>query len=183
MKDAFCSHCGTAFPPPLKYPRTCANAACGTELWANPVPVAVVLAPVTVDGDTGLLVIRRGIEPRKGYLALAGGFIEDHETWQQAGAREVKEESGVDLDPAKLETFWYCSTEPRPNRVLLFGTSAPVEAASLAPFRPSSETTERGVVFGPGGLAEVFAFPLHRQAVERWFKAHNVTKAHAFRAL
>jgi len=33
----------------------------------------------------GLLFVRRGIEPRKGKLALPGGFINLGETWQEAG--------------------------------------------------------------------------------------------------
>lgn len=180
MKDAFCSHCGQAFPPPLKYPRRC---ACGVEVWSNPIPVAVALVPIEADGRTGLLVIRRGIEPRRGFLALAGGFLEDHETWQQGAAREVREETGIEINPAELACFWYTSTEPKPNRVLLFATAAPLAAASLPAFTPRGEASERGVVFGPDGLADVFAFPLHRQAVERWFAGRNVTGAHGYRTI
>jgi ADP-ribose pyrophosphatase YjhB (NUDIX family) len=183
MKDAHCSHCGTAFAPPLAYPRRCANAACGVEVWSNPVPVSVVLVPVESEAGTGLLVVRRGIEPGKGKLALPGGFAEDHETWQAAGARELKEEAQVEIDPRGIECLWFASTEPRPNRVLLFGVAAPVRAADLTPFRAHSEISERGAVFGPAGLADVFAFPLHRQAAEKWFAGRGAKSAHGFRAL
>jgi ADP-ribose pyrophosphatase YjhB (NUDIX family) len=63
----------------------------------------------------GLLVVRRS--SRKGKLALAGGFLEEHETWAEGAAREVREEAGIAIDPAKLEPFWFTSTAPRPNRV------------------------------------------------------------------
>jgi ADP-ribose pyrophosphatase YjhB (NUDIX family) len=170
-RDTFCSYCGTAYPPPLAYPRTCAG--CKTTIWANPIPVSVVLVPVVKEGRTGLLVIRRGIEPGRGKLALVGGFLEEHETWAEGGARELREETGATIDPKTLVPFWFTSTEPRPNRVLLFSTAPPVEAAKLAPFAPDHETTERGLVFGVGGLAELFAFPLHLEAARRFFQARE----------
>ena len=179
MKDAYCNACGAKFPEPLKYPRKCAG--CGLELWANPIPVSVALVPVVSDGRTGLLVVRRGIEPRTGFLTLPGGFLEDHETWQQGGAREVFGESGVKIDPATLECLWFTSTEPRPNRVLLFSVAAPL--TRLEPFVPNHESPERGVVFGPDGLAEIFAFPLHMQAALKYFASRGVKGPHDYRIL
>jgi ADP-ribose pyrophosphatase YjhB (NUDIX family) len=180
-RDAFCNFCGTAYTPPLAYPRTCAS--CKMQMWANPIPVSVVLLPVVKEGKTGLLVIRRGIEPGKGKLALVGGFLEEHETWQVGGARELHEETGGTVDPAKLEPFWFTSTEPRPNRVLLFSLAPSVNASELTPFNPDHETTERGVVFGVGGLAELFAFPLHLEAARRFFSARGITGDHAYTAI
>jgi ADP-ribose pyrophosphatase YjhB (NUDIX family) len=172
-RDSFCSYCGTAFSPPLAYPRTCAN--CKTTIWANPIPVSVVLVPVTKDGRTGVLVIRRAIQPGAGKLALVGGFLEEHETWQVGGAREVREETGVTIDATKLTAFWFTSTEPRPNRVLLFSIAAPMNASDLGAFTPDHETSERGVVFGPDGLDATFAFSLHVAAVRRFFAEQKIT--------
>ena len=177
-RDSFCSFCGTAFAAPLKYPRTCAK--CTTTIWSNPIPVSVVLLPVKHASGEGLLMVRRAIEPRKGLLAPTGGFLEDHETWQQGGAREVLEETGVKLDPATLSSFWFTSTEPRPNRVLLFSVARAIEASSMPKFVPSSETSERGLVFGPEGLESVFAFALHVEAVKRYFAANGVTGPHRY---
>jgi ADP-ribose pyrophosphatase YjhB (NUDIX family) len=178
VRDTFCSFCGTKYPEPLTYPRSC--AACGTQVWANPIPVAVVLAQITDAGRTGLLVIRRAIPPGIGKLALVGGFVEETESWQHGGAREVREETGVIVDPATLEPHWYSSTEPRPNRVLLFSIAPPQQIAALPPFESDSETSERGVVFGPDGLDEVFAFTLHAEAARRYFASRGVTGPHAF---
>ncbi|MFZ5444503.1 MAG: NUDIX domain-containing protein [Myxococcota bacterium] len=178
LRDSFCSYCGTAFQPPLTWPRTCAT--CRTTTWSNPIPVSVVLVPVRHARGEGLLVVRRSIEPKKGLLALTGGFLEDHETWQQGGAREVREETGLSLDPSTLSPLWFTSTQPKPNRVLLFSTAAPVEATALPPFRASSETSERGLVFGPDGLEPLFAFDLHVEAMRRFFAARGVTGAHRY---
>lgn len=179
-RDTFCSYCGARYEPPLAYPRTCENPACRVTVWANPIPVSVVLQPV-VDGErTGLLVVRRSIEPKKGLLALVGGFLEEHETWQVGGAREILEETGVTVDPAGLEPFWYTSTEPRPNRVLLFSLAKPIAASTMGPFEVSGETSERGLVFGPDNLASVFAFPLHVEAARRFFAAHQISGDHGY---
>jgi ADP-ribose pyrophosphatase YjhB (NUDIX family) len=124
--------------------------------------------------------VRRGIEPGKGKLALVGGFVEEHETWQAAAAREVREETSVLVDPASMDPFWYVSTEPRPNRVLLFAIAAPLDGAKLPPLAPNAETAERGLVFGSRGLEDVFAFPLHVKAAKRWLDARGLESAHDF---
>lgn len=177
-RDTFCSYCGTAYPAPATYPRTCAS--CKTQVWANPIPVSVVLVPVVGDGRTGLLVVRRAIEPRKDKLALVGGFLEEHETWAEGGAREIREETGVVVDATKLTPFWFTSTAPRPNRVLLFSVASPIEASALGPYAPNAETSERGLVFGPEGLEDVFAFPLHAEAARRFFAERRLGGPHAY---
>lgn len=178
-RDAFCAYCGTAHTS-QGYPKTCPNPACARKLWANPIPVSVLLVPVLHEGKKGLLVIRRGIEPAKGRLALAGGFLEEHETFQQGGAREIFEETGIQVDPASVQPFWFSSTEPKPNRVLLFSTCEAIQTAEIPSHEATAETQERGVIFGAEGLEEVFAFSLHTKAVQRYFAEHNITGPHNF---
>jgi 8-oxo-dGTP pyrophosphatase MutT (NUDIX family) len=171
-RDSFCSFCGTAFAAPLAYPRTCAQ--CQTQIWANPIPVSVVLVPVQAATGIGLLVVRRAIQPQLGKLGLVGGFLEDHESWQQGGAREVFEEAGVVIDPASIAPLWFASSSPKPNRVLLFGVAPTIELVALPPFTPNHESTERGLVFGPAGLSEIFAFSLHVEAATRFFAQRGI---------
>jgi ADP-ribose pyrophosphatase YjhB (NUDIX family) len=52
---------------------------------------------VVIDGDRVLLV-RRANEPRKGEWSLPGGAVEVGETIDTAIAREVREETGLDVD-------------------------------------------------------------------------------------
>jgi ADP-ribose pyrophosphatase YjhB (NUDIX family) len=178
VRDSFCSFCGTKYDEPLAYPRTCGG--CKTMVWANPIPVAVVLVQVR-DGDrVGLLVVRRAIQPQLGKLGIVGGFVEEHESWQDGAAREVREETGLVIDPSKIEPMYYASSSPRPNRILMFSVSPEIPVTSLPPFTPSSETSERGLVFGPDGLEEVFAFSLHVEAAKRYFAAHGITGPHDF---
>ena len=178
LKDAFCSYCGTKFAEPLSYPRTCLG--CAMEVWANAIPVSIGLVPIRAGDRSGLLVVRRAIPPGIGKLALPGGFLEETETWQHGCAREVREETSVVIDEARIEPLWFASSEPKPNRVLLFGVAAELAAEALPPLVPNAETQERGIVFGPGGLDEVFVFSLHADAARRYFAARGIDRAHAF---
>lgn len=156
-KYTHCGWCGHAFDQ-VEWPRTCAS--CGKTSYVNPLPVAVALVPV----DGGLLTVRRGIEPRKGQIALPGGFIEVGEDWRAACAREVFEESQVVIDPATITD--HCVLSAPDGTVLIFGLAAPLTAADLPAFVPNAEVTERGVVHD---LAEPLAFPLHTEAARRYF--------------
>ena len=154
-----CTFCGAPFPTSAlsSRPRTCAS--CSKTSWRNPLPVAVLLLPV----DDGVLAIRRGIEPNRGALALPGGFVNYGESWQEAAARELFEETQVTVDPARIRTLEVISAPD--STLLVFGEAAPVRAASLPPFTPTDETTERLVLTREGPLA----FPLHERVLKAWF--------------
>lgn len=161
-KNSHCSYCGAAYAEGQPWPRRCAT--CGRSTYLNPLPVAVILVPV----DGGLLVVRRGITPGLGGLALPGGYIGMGETWQEAGAREVWEETGLRLDPAEIADF--TALTALEGMVLIFGIAAPRTAADLPPFAPNAESTERLVIGAPVELA----FPLHTTAVQTYFARQRV---------
>lgn len=166
VRDTFCNYCGTRFADVSSYPRTCTG--CGAQIWANPIPVAVALVPIVSGARTGLLVVRRAIPP-VGKLALVGGFVEERESWQVGAARELREEVNVEIDPASLQPLWFVSSEPAPNRVLLFGLAPPLDARALPAFTPNGESSERGVIFG----VQELAFPLHVEATRRYFQGQG----------
>lgn len=61
----------------------------------------VVVVRVPIRG--GLLMVRRALPGEgQGKLALPGGYQMAGQTWREAGAREVLEETGVAVDPASL---------------------------------------------------------------------------------
>ena len=100
---------------------------------------------------------------------------------EAGAARELHEEVGLRVDPEALRPSWFASTAPRPDRVLLFCEAPAVEVAALPRFTPDVEAPERGAVWGPEGLDPLMAFPLHMEAVRRWFEAKGVRGVHGYR--
>jgi 8-oxo-dGTP diphosphatase len=163
MQHAHCSYCGTRYGDGLAWPRTCAG--CGETTWSNPLPVAVVLLPVTYDdGRTGLVVVRRDIEPFRGDIALPGGFIETGESWQEAAVRELREETGLQAEAKKIQLFDVHSSY-KGYTILVFGLLPPRAAAGLPESAPSEEAIEWMVLTEP----EVLCFPTHTQAMADFF--------------
>lgn len=161
VKNSHCSFCGHPFSEGQAWPRTCRN--CGQTTFLNPLPVVVMLVPV---GD-GLLQIRRGIQPGLGKWAFPGGYVNLGETWQEAGAREVLEETHVELDPAEIREFRVRSAPD--GTLLIFGLAVPRSAADLPAFVATDETTERAVRTELTGMA----FQLHAEAGTAFFNGEG----------
>jgi ADP-ribose pyrophosphatase YjhB (NUDIX family) len=161
-RNSHCSYCGHPFEADQPWPRRCVN--CQKVSYINPLPVAVILLPV----DGGLLTVRRGIEPRRGWLALPGGFINLGESWQAAAARELYEETGINVAPQEIEQFRVLSAPD--GTLLVFGLAKAKIAAELPSFEPSDEATEQVIIKAPTELA----FSLHNQVVQEYFAAETV---------
>lgn len=156
QKNSYCSYCGAAFNPLQTWPRTCEN--CGQTSYLNPLPVSVVLLPV----GKGLLAVRRAIEPHKGHLALPGGYINQWETWQQAGVRELLEETGIWLDAQDLRIFDAHSAPD--GTLLIFGLAPARLPESLPAYVTNLESSQRTVIFDASRLA----FSLHARVAARF---------------
>jgi ADP-ribose pyrophosphatase YjhB (NUDIX family) len=159
-RNSHCSWCGGAFGDGDPWPRTCVR--CGRTSYLNPVPVAVMVLPV----DGGLLTVRRGIEPQRGKLALPGGYINLGESWQAAAARELREETGIEVDPGEVRDLRVLSAPD--GTVLIFGEAGARAGTALSVFEPSTEASEC-VVIRTLAEAEELAFPLHAQVVREFF--------------
>jgi ADP-ribose pyrophosphatase YjhB (NUDIX family) len=127
--------------------------------------------PITgEDGRTGLLMVRRGIEPQLGLLGLPGGFIEEGESWQTATVRELVEETGLVAEVDEVELANVLSAPS--HVILIFGSVRPRDARDLVELTPEKvsalsdgETQELVVIYG----AEELAFPLHTEMANRFF--------------
>ena len=71
---------------------------CGFVFYLNPKLVAGVI-PVQ---DGRAVLLRRGIEPRRGAWTYPGGFVELGETVEEAACREAREEIGIDVQIRSL---------------------------------------------------------------------------------
>lgn len=89
----YCPKCGSAhFEVNNEKSRRCAD--CGFVYYFNSCAATVAFI-LNKRGE--LLVCRRAKEPAKGTLDLPGGFIDMYETGEQGVAREVKEETGLEV--------------------------------------------------------------------------------------
>jgi ADP-ribose pyrophosphatase YjhB (NUDIX family) len=55
------------------------------------------------DADRRLLLVKRGVEPLKGFWALPSGYVETDESVEAAAVREVLEETGLEVAIDGLE--------------------------------------------------------------------------------
>jgi ADP-ribose pyrophosphatase YjhB (NUDIX family) len=74
-------------------------SSCGFVAYVNP-RLVVTTIPITAGGEVVLL--RRGIEPGKGWWAQPGGFLEVDETVTEAAIRETLEETGLVVQPGEI---------------------------------------------------------------------------------
>ena len=98
----YCSRCGAPLAAamlPEENRERLACAACGYIAYVNPRLVVTTL-PVTDDGR--LVLLRRGIEPGRGWWAQPGGFLEVDETVTEAAVRETLEETGLFVVPGAI---------------------------------------------------------------------------------
>lgn len=68
-----------------KYPRPMLTADC-----------------IVIDSARHVLLVERRNDPYRGCWALPGGFMEMDETIEQCAARELKEETGIEIDTSDL---------------------------------------------------------------------------------
>jgi 8-oxo-dGTP diphosphatase len=103
----------------------------------EPRPVVAVGGIVIHDG--GLLMIRRGKEPNLGLWSVPGGRVEPGEYLADACRREVREETGIEVEVGELAGIF--EVTGRPHYVILdflaspIGSTEPVAADDAAAAR------------------------------------------------
>jgi ADP-ribose pyrophosphatase YjhB (NUDIX family) len=95
----FCPRCGVAGEPGGG---RFACGSCGHVVWANSVPGVEAV----IERDGRILLARRANEPARGLWDLPGGFPDEGEDPLAALGREVREETGLELDDVSLLGIW-----------------------------------------------------------------------------
>lgn len=100
----YCPQCGVErFEDYASRAKRCAS--CGLTYFHN---VASAVACLVRDEAGRYLFVRRAKDPAKGTLDLPGGFVDPMETVEQAVQREIREETGLQVNRLR----YLCS---RPN--------------------------------------------------------------------
>ncbi|MEU6245046.1 NUDIX domain-containing protein [Streptomyces sp. NPDC047024] len=165
--DSHCSSCGAPYGESITgWPRTC--PACGTVAYRNPLPVAVALQPVYDTQGTALVVITRTVGPRRGGIALPGGYVDDREDWKHALVRELREETGIEAEARDVRLMDAMSAPD--GHLLLFGLLPERPAEELPASAATDETEGWHLLRTPDELA----FPLHTLAARAWFEGRYI---------
>lgn len=120
-----------AYHAPLEAPMqkelTC--PACGHSViqYLNPAPTTDV---VIYDPERGVVVIERANEPHG--FALPGGFVDDGEQVEHAAVREMREETGLDVELlGVLGVYSRPDRDPRRHTMSVVFVGRPRDAAAL----------------------------------------------------
>lgn len=96
MEYSFCPKCGNKSDKKAHNLLICPS--CGFNFYINPAPTSGLI----IENSKGeILLVTRKFEPKKGFLDVAGGFVESGESLEESTIREAKEELGVDIKDVK----------------------------------------------------------------------------------
>jgi ADP-ribose pyrophosphatase YjhB (NUDIX family) len=123
---------------------------------------------VVVDAEDRVLLVKRSVDPKKGFWCLPGGFMELGETPEQAALRELKEETGL---AGKIDMLLGVLTNPSAlyHTVLIVGYLVKSYSGSLIAGGDANDTA----LFHMNELPEI-AFESHASFIRMYYAAYSV---------
>jgi 8-oxo-dGTP diphosphatase len=162
LQYRFCPNCATRLlERDFEGHTKLACPSCAFVFWNNPIVVGVALIP-SEDGAS-IVMVERGVEPKKGMWCLPGGFAEPFEHPEQTAKREAGEEVKLEI---VIDRLLAIRTAPGGNQVLVFYLAKPT---SKLPTRGSDATKAQFVRLD--ALPDNIAFTTHIEVIEAWKQA------------
>ena len=154
----FCSVCGGEMTDASPISRKCKK--CGREIWPSLSPAILVL--VTRRGGEEALLVHAANFKRKNMYALVAGFVETGETLEECVAREIKEETSLDVSDIR---YIGSQSWPFPGQMMIGFTA---KYKSGQPNAADGELTSMGW-FTRNNLPELPTPPsLSRKIIDLW---------------
>jgi 8-oxo-dGTP diphosphatase len=122
-----------------------------------------VATGVLVEQDGRVLLVRRAVDPKRGWWCIPSGFVEYDEVPEEAAIRECKEETGLDVRLIGLLDVYHYRSDFRGSGILIVYRAEVVEG-ELWPGDDASEAR----FFSPAELPQEIAFASNCEALRRW---------------
>jgi len=135
---------------------------CREPIYENPVPATSL---VVVDGKNNILLVKRSVEPKKGFWCLPGGFLELGESPEASALRELKEETGLNGQIDRLLGV-VTSHSDRYHSILMIGYLVTVFSGTLKAGDDASDVAS----FDPRNLPEI-AFNSHLHFINTYCRS------------
>jgi ADP-ribose pyrophosphatase YjhB (NUDIX family) len=138
---------------------------CGSRYYANSAPTVGALCE---DEQGRLMLVRRGVEPGKGKWDTPGGFLEEGESPLDGLRRELREETGLEIEPGRFfgAVVDLYGDGPEAQYVLSLNWAARIVAGEPVAADDISEIRWFSAEELPG--EEEIAFAAVAELVERW---------------
>jgi ADP-ribose pyrophosphatase YjhB (NUDIX family) len=159
----FCVNCGGELVPRVIEGREV--EACPNDtfiLWHDP----KVSTAVVVEGEGGIVLGRRSIEPGYGLWCLPGGFVNDDEDPAVAAVRECREEITAAVELTGLIGVYHIAKTDAPSMVAIAYRGRLEDGAEPAAGPEMIEVA----VFPPESIPAL-AFPSHKKVVEEYLRS------------
>jgi 8-oxo-dGTP diphosphatase len=140
--------------------------SCDLPLYENPIPATCL---VTIDADERVLLVKRSVDPKKGFWCLPGGFMELDETPEGSGLRELREETGL---TGQIDMLLGVLTHPSQNYHTILMTGFLVR--SFTGDLVAGDDADEAKWFALDRLPEI-AFKSHEQFIKSYVVAYAHT--------
>ncbi len=163
MAFKFCPKCAASFEiRELEGLERLICSDCGFVFYQSPKPTA---SAALVDGDK-ILLVKRAIQPQKGFWDFPGGFLEEDEHPEQALKREIREELGLGIEIIELlgiymDQYGYGKQGGRTLNIYYLAKIAKGEP------KPASDIDQWGW-FGADDIPSNMAFANNNEALQAW---------------
>lgn len=155
----FCPGCGTQLIERVVDERTRRVCpACGRVHWRNAKPCAGAL----IIRHGKVLLVRRAIEPFRGHWDIPGGFCEIDEHPIETAIREVREETGLEIELTGLLGIWLDDYEGSVTLNVYY------LARPLTRRLHINSEADAAAWFAPNALPQHIAFTNGIQALRAW---------------
>lgn len=159
MSEQYCPACGQTLVERVlddRLRQVC--PACGRIHWHNAKPCAGAL--IVRNGK--VLLVRRAVEPFRGYWDIPGGFCEADEHPADAAIREVREETGLEIELTGFLGMWVDDYEGRTTLNVHY------LARPLSRRLVLGSDADGAAWFAPDALPERIAFDNGLRALTAW---------------